>query len=131
MSVHPYCVAAWLVLIRAFGIVRSRNLIHAVVCLSVVQFGTYVLLAVGFRRDSVPPRFSGPNVPHPNLVVDPVVQAMTLTDIVIQADCDGIAGGGRRFRSTNATQGWTPMSCPHRAATRLLRSCRCWSRFPW
>ncbi|MCV7197135.1 sodium:proton antiporter [Mycobacterium angelicum] len=86
MSVYPYCVAAWLVLIGAFGIVRSRNLIHAVVCLSVAQSGTYVLLlTVGFQRDSAPPIFSGPNVPSAKVVVDPVVQAMTLTDIVIQA----------------------------------------------
>ncbi|MGE2814561.1 sodium:proton antiporter [Mycobacterium heidelbergense] len=86
MSVYPYCVAGWLVLIGAFGIVRSRNLIHAVVCLSVAQSGTYLLLlAVGFQRGAAPPIFGGPNSPPPAQVVDPVVQAMTLTDIVIQA----------------------------------------------
>lgn len=86
MSGYPYCVAGWLVLIGAFGIVRSRNLIHAVVCLSVAQSGTYVLLlAVGFQRGAAPPIFTGSTVPPPAQVVDPVVQAMTLTDIVIQA----------------------------------------------
>lgn len=86
MSVYPYCVAGWLVLIGAFGIVRSRNLIHAVVCLSVAQSGTYLLLlAVGFQRGGAPPIFGGSNSPTPAQVVDPVVQAMTLTDIVIQA----------------------------------------------
>ncbi|ORW08630.1 sodium:proton antiporter [Mycobacterium kyorinense] len=86
MSVYPYCVAGWLVLIGAWGIMRSRNLIHAVVCLSVAQSGTYLLLlAVGFQRGAAPPIFAGPNPPPPTNVVDPVVQAMTLTDIVIQA----------------------------------------------
>ena len=86
MSVYPYCVAGWLVLIGAFGIIRSRNLIHAVVCLSVAQSGTYLLLlAVGYQRGAAPPIFAAPNPPAPADVVDPVVQAMTLTDIVIQA----------------------------------------------
>lgn len=86
MSVYPYCVAGWLVLIGSLGIVRSRNLIHAVVCLSVAQSGTYLLLlAIGYQRGAAPPIFAGPNPPPPANVVDPVVQAMTLTDIVIQA----------------------------------------------
>ncbi|BBZ14539.1 sodium:proton antiporter [Mycobacterium branderi] len=86
MSVYPYCVAGWLVLIGAWGITRSHNLIHAVVCLSVAQSGTYLLLlAIGFQRGAAPPVFAGPNPPPPSNVVDPVVQAMTLTDIVIQA----------------------------------------------
>lgn len=80
-----YGVAGWLVLIGSFGVVRSRNLIHAVVCLSVAQAGTYLLLlAVGYQRGAAPPIFVGAH-PDPARVVDPVVQAMTLTDIVIQA----------------------------------------------
>ncbi|HWF71524.1 MAG TPA: cation:proton antiporter subunit C [Mycobacterium sp.] len=86
MSVYAYCVAAWVVLTGSFGIVRSRNLIQAVVCLSVAQSGTYLLLlAVGYQRGGVPPIFSGPKNPSPKNVVDPVVQAMTLTDIVVSA----------------------------------------------
>lgn len=86
MSSYVYCMAGWLVLAGAFGIVRSRNLIHTVVCLSVAQAGTYLLLlAVGYQRGAAPPIFAGANPPKPAQVVDPVVQAMTLTDIVIQA----------------------------------------------
>lgn len=86
MSSYVYGMAGWLVLAGALGIVRSRNLIHAVVCLSVAQSGTYLLLlAVGYQRGAVPPIFAGSNPPRPAQVVDPVVQAMTLTDIVIQA----------------------------------------------
>jgi multicomponent Na+:H+ antiporter subunit C len=86
VNIYPYCVAGWLVLIGSLGIVRSRNLIHAVVCLSVAQSGTYLLLlAIGYQRGGAPPIFAGSNPPSPLNVVDPVVQALTLTDIVIQA----------------------------------------------
>lgn len=86
MSYYAYVIAVWLILIGSFGIVRSKNLIHAVVCLSVAQSGTYVLLiAIGFQHSSTPPVFGEP-ASKPNLhVVDPLVQAMTLTDIVVSA----------------------------------------------
>ena len=86
MSIYGYLVAGWLILIGAFGIARSRNLIHSVVCLSISQSGTYVLLlTVGFQSQATPPVFGSPPS-KPNLsVVDPVVQAMALTDIVVSA----------------------------------------------
>ncbi|MGH9086572.1 MAG: sodium:proton antiporter [Acidimicrobiales bacterium] len=86
MTVYVYAVAAWLLLLGAYGIVRSKHLVHAVVCLSVAQSGTYVLLlGVGFQRAAGPPVFGSPPR-HPTLhVVDPVVQAMTLTDVVVSA----------------------------------------------
>jgi multicomponent Na+:H+ antiporter subunit C len=85
MDVFPYGVAAWLLLIGAYGIVRSRNLVHAVVCLSVAQTGTYVLLlAVGYQHGATAPVFGSTTAPNTH-VVDPVVQAMTLTDIVVSA----------------------------------------------
>ncbi len=84
MSTYIYGVAGWLVLVGSFAIVRSRSLIHAVVCLSVAQSGTYLLLlAVGYQQGGAPPIFL--DAPASTPVVDPVVQAMTLTDIVIQA----------------------------------------------
>jgi multicomponent Na+:H+ antiporter subunit C len=85
MSVYPYVVAAWLILVGAYGMVRSRNMVHAVVCLSVAQAGTYVLLlSVGYQRHVVAPVFGTTSKPSIK-VVDPVVQAMTLTDIVVSA----------------------------------------------
>ena len=52
LSFLPYVVAVWICLVGLYGIVTSRNLMHAIVCLSVVQSSTYVLLlAVGYRRD--------------------------------------------------------------------------------
>jgi multicomponent Na+:H+ antiporter subunit C len=85
MSVYAYFVAAWLMLAGGYGIVRSRNLVHAVVSLSVAQAGTYVLLlTVGYQNHALAPVFGSTTKPAKN-VVDPVVQAMTLTDIVVSA----------------------------------------------
>ncbi len=84
MSFLPYAVAAWLFLVGLYGIVTSRNLIHLIVCLSVVQSSTYVLLlSVGYRAAAAPPIFA--DVPPGTPAVDPVVQALTLTDIVVGA----------------------------------------------
>lgn len=84
MSVLPYAVAAWIFLVGCYGLVTSRNLVHAVVCLSVVQSSTYVLLvAIGYRRAGTAPVFGDIDRGRP--VVDPVVQALTLTDIVVAA----------------------------------------------
>ena len=84
MSHLPYLVAAWLFLVGLYGIVTSRNLVHAVICLSVVQSSTYILLlAVGFRRGGTAPIFL--DVPVGTRAVDPVVGALTLTDIVVGA----------------------------------------------
>jgi multicomponent Na+:H+ antiporter subunit C len=82
----PYLAAGWILLIGIYGIVTSRNLVHAVVCLAVAQSATYLLLlGVGFRRRATAPVFSDiPQNPQAR-VVDPLVQAMTLTDIVVGA----------------------------------------------
>ena len=58
MSVYPYIVAAWVMCCGLFGIARSRNLVHLILCLSVVQSGTYVLLlAIGYRNGATAPIF--------------------------------------------------------------------------
>ena len=78
----PYLLAGWLFLIGLHGIVSSRNFVHLVVCLSIVQSSTYVLLLqIGFRTGATAPIFKG--VPRGTRAVDPVVQALTLTDIVV------------------------------------------------
>jgi multicomponent Na+:H+ antiporter subunit C len=84
VSVLPYLVVAWLVGIGLYGIVTSRNLVHLVICLAVVQSSTYVLLlAIGYRKHATAPFFADQSV-HAR-IVDPVVQALTLTDIVVEA----------------------------------------------
>jgi multicomponent Na+:H+ antiporter subunit C len=84
VSVAPYLVAAWLLVIGLYGVITSRHLVHLVLCLSVMQASTYVLLlAVGYRTGGTAPIFAdiAPKTP----VVDPVVQALTLTDVVVEA----------------------------------------------
>jgi multicomponent Na+:H+ antiporter subunit C len=84
-----YAVAAWLLLIGLYGIITSRNLIHLIVCLSVVQSSTYVLLlGIGYRTGGVAPFFS--DVPPTVEAVDPLVQALTLVDIVVGATVSGL-----------------------------------------
>ena len=84
LDLLPWAVAAWLLGIGLYAIITSRNYVHLIGCLSVVQASTYVLLlAAGFRWDTGPPIFytHPPGTP----AVDPVLQALVLTDIVIGA----------------------------------------------
>jgi multicomponent Na+:H+ antiporter subunit C len=82
VSVYPFFVAAWLLLVGLYGMVTSRNLIHLIVCLSVAQSSTYVLLlTIGYRSAGAAPFFVGR--PANARTVDPVVQALTLTDVVV------------------------------------------------
>ena len=84
MNFLACAVAAWLFVIGLYGIVTSRHLVHLTVCLSVVQASTYVLLlSIGYQHGAGPPIFA--NVPPGTPAVDPVVQALTLTDIVVSA----------------------------------------------
>jgi multicomponent Na+:H+ antiporter subunit C len=82
MSFLPYAVAAWIVVIGLYGIVTSRNLIHLVACVAVVQSASYlVLLSIGYKTGAKAPIFD--TVPVGTAAVDPVVQALTLTDVVV------------------------------------------------
>jgi multisubunit Na+/H+ antiporter MnhC subunit len=58
MSVFPFLVVAWIVAVGLYGMITSRDLIHQVVCLIVVQSSTYVLLlGVGYVTGGVAPYF--------------------------------------------------------------------------
>ncbi|WP_405578773.1 sodium:proton antiporter [Streptomyces sp. NBC_01190] len=84
MTLVPFLVSGWIFLIGIYGMVTSRNLVHAVGCLAVAQSATYVLLlGIGYRRGATAPVFS--DVPVTTRVVDPVVQALVLTDVVVGA----------------------------------------------
>lgn len=85
MSIVPYLVAAWLLVVGLWGVITSRHLVHMILCLGVAQASTYVLLlAIGYRTGASAPIYGGGVVPGAP-VVDPVVQALTLTDVVVQA----------------------------------------------
>ncbi len=84
MSVLPWVTAVWLFAVGVYGILTSRHYVHLIGCLTVIQSATYVaLLAVGYRFGSVAPIFytRPPSTP----AVDPVLQALVLTDIVVGA----------------------------------------------
>jgi multicomponent Na+:H+ antiporter subunit C len=82
VSYLPYALAVWIFLVGLFGVVRSRSLVHLVVCLSVAQSSTYVLLlSIGYVNRATAPIFL--DVPQRTRAVDPVVQALALTDVVV------------------------------------------------
>jgi multicomponent Na+:H+ antiporter subunit C len=84
VTVLAYGVAVWLLVIGLYGVVSSRHLVHLVLCLGVVQASTYVLLlAIGFRVGAAAPIFA--DIPVGTPAVDPVVQALTLTGVVVEA----------------------------------------------
>jgi multicomponent Na+:H+ antiporter subunit C len=89
MSYLPYALAVWIFLVGLYGVVSSRNLIHLAVCLSVMQSSTYVLLlSIGYVERGTAPIFA--DVPKGTRAVDPVVQALTLTDIVVSVTVLGL-----------------------------------------
>jgi multicomponent Na+:H+ antiporter subunit C len=80
----PYAVAGWVLIVGCIGIVTSNNYVHAVVCVGLVQSATYLLLlAIGWSPHATAPVFGDASTK--TKVVDPVVQAMTLTDVVVGA----------------------------------------------
>jgi multicomponent Na+:H+ antiporter subunit C len=84
LSVLAYLVAVWLLLAGIYGVVTSRHLVHLVTCLSVAQASTYVLLlAIGYKEHGTAPIFKDLPAKETARAVDPVVQALTLTDIVV------------------------------------------------
>lgn len=84
MSFLPYAVSAWLFVVGLWGIVTSRHLVHLAVCVTVVQSSTYLaLLSIGYVRHGSAPVYS--DIPPVTTAVDPVVHALTLTDIVVEA----------------------------------------------
>jgi multicomponent Na+:H+ antiporter subunit C len=105
VSFLPYAVAAWLFVIGLWGIVSSRNLVRSVLCLTVVQSSTYlVLVGVGYRSGGRAPVVA--DIPVVEKLVDPTVQVMVLTDIVIEATITAlllalVVKGHRRFGSVD------------------------------
>lgn len=83
MTWLPYAVAIWLFVVGLYGVVTSRHLVHMIICLSVVQSSTYVLLlGIGFRAGAAAPVFI--DIPPGTPAVDPIVQALMLTDVVVE-----------------------------------------------
>jgi multicomponent Na+:H+ antiporter subunit C len=84
VSYLPYALAVWLFVVGLYGVVTSRHLIHLTVCLMVMQSSSYVLLlSIGYVDRGTAPIYA--DVPKGTRAVDPVVQALTLTDVVVEA----------------------------------------------
>lgn len=80
----PYFVAAWLFFCGLYGLVSSKHLVHSVICLAILQSSTYILLlGIGYRVGGAAPIFA--DISPGKLTVDPVVQALMLTDVVVEA----------------------------------------------
>ncbi len=89
MSFLPFAVAAWLFVIGLYGIVSSKNLVRTIISLTIVQSSTYlVLLGVGYVSGGKAPIFA--DITQVSKAVDPVVQVLVLTDIVIEATVTGL-----------------------------------------
>jgi multicomponent Na+:H+ antiporter subunit C len=84
VRIFPFIVVAWVLAVGLYGIITSRHLVHQIVCLIVVQSSTYILLlGVGYKTGAVAPYFY--DIPLNTPAVDPVVQALALTDVVVEA----------------------------------------------
>jgi multicomponent Na+:H+ antiporter subunit C len=89
MSFLPFAVAAWLFIAGLYGVVSSQHLVRTVISLTVVQSATYVLLlGIGYVGGGQAAIFA--DIPQTAKAVDPVVQTMVLTDIVIEATIAGL-----------------------------------------
>ena len=124
MTLLPYLLAAWLLVIGLYGIVSSRNLIHLTVCVSVCQSATYVLLlAIGYKHRGTAPVFYG--VPVGSRAVDPVVQALTLTDVVVSVTVVALILSlaldvHRHSRTLDPDEGWIRRTGDTRSVHREL-----------
>lgn len=84
MGWFGYAVAIWIFAVGLYGIVTSRNWIHLAISVAVMQSSTYVLLLnIGYRTGGAAPIFA--DIPLGSRAVDPVVQALMLTDVVVEA----------------------------------------------
>ncbi len=64
--------------------VTTRNLLHATMSLAVAQTSTYLLLlAIGYRTHGTAPVSA--DAPPGVVMVDPLVQALCLTDVVVES----------------------------------------------
>jgi multicomponent Na+:H+ antiporter subunit C len=89
VSFLAFGVAGWIFVVGMFGAIVSRNLIHLALCLTVTQSSTYVLLlSIGYVKHGGAPVFKG--VKLGSVAVDPVVQALTLTDVVVSVTVVGL-----------------------------------------
>ncbi|MCC7449492.1 MAG: NADH-quinone oxidoreductase subunit K [Anaerolineae bacterium] len=80
-----FVAAIVLFLLGVYGVVTQRNLVRLMLNLGLMESSTYLMLiALGYRAGGTAPIFFEPKVvPGQTLAVDPIMQALALTSIVI------------------------------------------------
>ena len=80
-----YVAAVLLFLIGLYGVITQRNLVRILLNLGIMESATFLfLIVIGYRSGGTAPIFYEPGiVPGRTPVVDPIVQALALTSIVI------------------------------------------------
>lgn len=80
----PLIVAVWLLLAGLYGAATSRNLIHLVLSVAVLHSAAWMLLiGLGHRSGTTAPIVDDEVAGRE--LADPVVQALTVTDVVVGA----------------------------------------------
>lgn len=101
-----FVAATLLFCIGLAGVVLHRNMLRMLLSLSLMENATYIfLLAVGYRRGATAPIFL--DVPVGTPAMDPIMQALALTSIVIGVVTFSLAlvliiGIARHYRTVNA-----------------------------
>ncbi len=80
-----YAVAILLFLLGLYGVITQHNLVRILLNLGVMESATFLfLILLGYRSGATAPIFYEPQiVPGQTPVVDPIMQALALTSIVI------------------------------------------------
>jgi multicomponent Na+:H+ antiporter subunit C len=80
-----YFAAILLFLLGLYGLVRERNVVRMILNLGLMESATYLfLIALGYRAGGTAPIFyEATMIPGETTAVDPIVQALALTSIVI------------------------------------------------
>src|SRR5581483_654659 len=85
MFIINFIAAIILFLLGIYGVVTQRNLVRLMLNLGLMESSTYLMLiALGYRSGGTAPFFyESKIVPGQTPAVDPIVQALALTSIVI------------------------------------------------
>lgn len=85
MQLINYSGAILLFLIGLYGVLTHRNLLRIMLCLGLMESASYLLLiTLGYRYGGTAPIFYEEQLlPGTVTVVDPIMQALALTSIVI------------------------------------------------
>ena len=84
LEIGFYGSAIILILVGLYGALMKKSLIKIVIGLSIIDSGLHLLMiSIGYIKNGTAPIFSGEGFVVAGNMVDPVVQALVLTAIVI------------------------------------------------